>query len=75
MITLLNQDRSRQGLAPLGALGENISLDSSVEHAEAELMKSLGHRKNILGDYTHVGVGVVKKEGYLYITQVFMMKR
>ncbi len=33
---------------------------------------SLGHRKNLLGDYTHCGIGVYKnKEGYWYFTQIF----
>lgn len=56
------------------AIGENIALDDTVEHADAELLKSPGHRKNVFGDFTHVGVGIVKKDGKLYITQVYIKK-
>ena len=53
--------------------GENIAMNRSVERAEAKLMKSPGHRKNILSDvYTHVGIGIVRAStGVYYVTQVF----
>lgn len=55
------------------ASGENVAKNVSVELAMRQLMKSEGHRKNILSvEYTHIGVGVVKGEdGTLYITQLF----
>ena len=56
--------------------GENIALYGSVEKAQAGLMASDGHRANILGNYTHVGIGIVYNEakGAYYITQWFGRK-
>ena len=53
--------------------GENIARNRSVERAEVALMKSTGHRENILRDvYTHVGIGIARtSHGVFYITQVF----
>jgi len=53
--------------------GENIAKNLSVDLAEKSLMKSPGHRANILGEvYTHCGVGIVRaSNGIYYITQVF----
>lgn len=53
--------------------GENIAMHDSIEQAEARLMESPGHRKNILKeDFTHCGVGIVEAaNGIYYVTQVF----
>ncbi len=34
-------------------------------------MNSAGHRKNLLGDYRHLGVGVAIQGGKAYASQVF----
>jgi len=36
---------------------------------------SEGHRKNMLGDYSYCGIGVAKKKGKYYITQLFAKKK
>lgn len=41
------------------AAGENIAMYPSVQQAEVGFMNSAGHRANILGDYTRVGIGIV----------------
>ena len=44
-------------------IGENVARDTSVYSAEEALMRSLGHRQNILSrSYTHLGVGVAIEE-------------
>lgn len=55
------------------ACGENIAMNRSIEEAHANLMKSPGHRLNILRDiFTHCGVGIVRaSNGLCYITEVF----
>lgn len=59
------------------ASAENLAHNSSVYEAEAGLMHSLGHRRNILDpEMTHVGIGVAGKdddEGHRrwWITQLF----
>jgi uncharacterized protein YkwD len=60
-------------------LAENIAVHSDVDEAEAALLRSPGHRKNILDpDFTHVGVGVAfatDPDGArrVYVTQNFMI--
>jgi uncharacterized protein YkwD len=55
------------------AAGENIAMYGSVEAAEVGFMNSPGHRANILGNYTRVGIGIVynQSKGAYYITQWF----
>ena len=55
------------------AAGENIAHHATVEKAQAALISSPGHRRNILSrGYTRVGVGVALDEsGYVYLTQIF----
>ena len=55
------------------ACAENIAMNESVETAQARLMQSPGHRKNILdGTFSHGGIGIVQaSNGLFYVTQVF----
>ena len=55
---------------------ENVARASSIEEAEAALLKSPGHLRNIMAaDVSHVGVGISRGSashaGDLYITQIF----
>ncbi len=55
--------------------GENLAMNSngSVIAAHNSLMNSSGHRANILGNFTQVGVGIqVKGDGRHYYTQLFI---
>lgn len=63
-------------LAGNGA-AENVAMGAnSAEEVVAMWMKSSGHRKNILGNYTHTGVGIVKgSDDRLYFTQIFIKKK
>jgi uncharacterized protein YkwD len=60
-------------------LGENIAVGADVHEAERALMRSPGHRMNLLDpDFTHVGVGVAFEEDAsgnrrVYVTQNFMI--
>ena len=51
--------------------GENVGVGATSQSIEAALMASPPHRANILGPYTHVGVGVVIAGGRLWITERF----
>lgn len=69
-------DRLRAGEYKAVAHGENIAKNSSLWDAQAGLLHSLGHRKNILSrEFTHVGLGVAAlDEGdrrVFYVAQVF----
>ncbi len=67
----------RQMLAQFGygyaAAGENIAHHRDVEKAQAALISSPGHRRNVLSRaYTKVGIGIALDEnGYVYLTQIF----
>ena len=56
------------------AAGENIARYATLEKAQAALMSSPGHRRNILSAaYTKVGVGVaLSDKGHVYLTQIFV---
>jgi uncharacterized protein YkwD len=52
--------------------GENIALNGDVDSAHAALMGSPGHRANILSDhFNSVGIGVVRSDDLVYITEDF----
>ena len=57
------------------ALAENVGAGPSVDSLHAAFMASSGHRRNILGDYNYVGIGVSQSEsGQLWVTVIFMRK-
>lgn len=54
--------------------GENVALNRSLWDAEAGLLRSLGHRRNILSrQFTHIGVGVARRGPNWYVTQLFAL--
>lgn len=56
--------------------GENIAGNQNVQSAHDALMKSPGHRENILNpNFTHIGIGIKKGSQYGNIfTQMFISK-
>ncbi len=59
-------------LPPWSAAGENVGMGGSVGGVFGALVDSPGHRDNMLGDYTHFGVGVwIDSEGTIWTTHVF----
>lgn len=57
---------------PWRAIGENVGYDGTVEAITDAWMASLIHRTNILsGSFTQVGVGVVRKDGSLWVAVNF----
>ena len=54
-------------------LGENVGVGIDVSGLHQAFMNSSGHRRNILGNYNYVGVGVtVDDEGFMWVTVIFM---
>ena len=54
-------------------LAENIGVGPDAGRLHDAFMDSSGHRKNILGDYNYVGVGVAEEpSGKLWVSVVFM---
>ncbi len=55
------------------ALGENVGVGPGVAAIHAAFMTSPPHRGNVLGDFTHIGIGAVRAaENELWVTVVFM---
>lgn len=71
------EDRMDRAGILAAEMRENLATAEDVERAEDNLLKSPGHRRNILADsVTHVGIGIVQGDGsgdprMLLITQVF----
>lgn len=55
-------------------LGENVGRGPGVSALHSAFMNSSGHKANILGDYNYVGIGTTTKDGYIYVTTIFMKK-
>ena len=58
-------------------VGENVAYrQKSAQEVMNAWLNSPGHRKNIEGDFTHIGIAAVKdSEGNYYFTQLFLKKR
>lgn len=65
-------DRVFKAGIPASATAENLAMDFGVASAEQSLMKSPGHRANILGKiYDRCGIGIVQGPTHMLFTQVF----
>ena len=55
------------------AFAENVALDARSAQAVLVLWKnSAGHRRNLLGSFKYIGIGIAKdKHGRIYYTQIF----
>lgn len=55
-------------------MAENVAHGYLTAESVSEgWVSSIGHKKNIEGDYTHTGVGIAKsKDGTIYFTQIFV---
>jgi uncharacterized protein YkwD len=54
------------------ASAENVGMGDTLKKIHAALMNSSSHRQNILSkQYRRVGVGVVRRSGRLWVTQLF----
>lgn len=73
-------DRMKAAKIAFTAAAENIykglndPVGPDLTIAEAFLMQSPGHRRNILdGDFTEIGIGLVRSDdGWLYVVQCFI---
>jgi uncharacterized protein YkwD len=60
-------------LPDMRGFAENVALDAKSARAVLELWKnSSGHRRNLLGNYRYIGIGIARdKQGRIFYTQVF----
>jgi hypothetical protein len=68
----LLQERVGATKLRFNAVAENVAEGPDVDTAHAALMKSPGHRANILHqDYNAIGISIVERDHVLFITQDF----
>ena len=53
------------------AVGENVGFGGSLQDLLQAFLASPPHAENILGKYSKTGVGIVRANGQIWITQVF----
>jgi uncharacterized protein YkwD len=53
-------------------LAENVGFGGTLRQIHRMMMRSAGHRANILGAFNRVGVGVVKKGDLYWVTEIFV---
>jgi len=56
-------------------LGENVGRGSSCKSLFKAFKRSSGHRSNLLGRWRHMGVGVEKRGGNVFVMHVFESRR
>jgi uncharacterized protein YkwD len=56
-------------------LGQNSGKGAGCRQLFRAFMHSSGHRSNILGRWRHMGVGVARRDGRVYVQQVFEHRR
>jgi uncharacterized protein YkwD len=55
-------------------LGENVGMGGTVDALHQAFMNSPHHRENVLGDYDHVGIGIVmggSDGATIFVTELF----
>ncbi len=68
---LYHSDLNRLLGPRITAVGENVGYGGSLDELLKAFLASPPHAQNILGDYQQTGVGVVRADGRIWITQVF----
>ena len=62
----------RNRITNWSSLGENVGVGSTVTSLHSAFMDSPAHRENIMySTFRHVGVGVIKKDGRMWVTVIF----
>ena len=65
-------DTLRRRVTNWTMLGENVGYGSTVASLHEAFMNSPDHRDNVLyNSFRHVGIGVVKKGGRMWVTVIF----
>jgi uncharacterized protein YkwD len=58
------------------ALAENVGYSSTVDSVHRAFMSSPAHKANLLrASYRHLGIGVIRKRGYVWAVAVFESRR
>jgi len=68
------QAKVRQIIKPWHSMAENVAYGVSTGKDVVSIWKkSSGHRANMLGNYTYIGIGTASdRQGRIYYTQIFV---
>lgn len=67
-----SSDALRNRVTRWQLLGENVGVGATVDSLHVAFMNSPAHRENILlSSFKHVGVGVIKDGGRMWVTVIF----
>lgn len=65
-------DQLRRRVTNWSTLGENVGVGTNVDSLHDAFMNSPAHRDNIMySTFRHVGVGVLRKDGRMWVTVIF----
>lgn len=66
--------KARENVSGSMAFAENVAFGVSTGKEVVDMWKkSPGHRRNMLGNFSYIGIGTAKdKSGVIYYTQVFL---
>jgi uncharacterized protein YkwD len=53
-------------------LAENVGMAGTLQRVHRLMMRSAGHRNNLLGGFNAIGVGVVVRGGRYWVTEIFV---
>lgn len=67
------ENMAKKQIEGIGSFAENVAFGVNTGKEVVDLWKnSPGHRRNMLGNYKYIGIGVASdKKGRIYYTQVF----
>ncbi len=68
---LFHSDLSRLLRAGVNSVGENVGYGSDLAGLLKAFLNSPAHAQNLLGKWEQTGVGIVRRGGRLWITQIF----
>jgi len=60
------------GLTKWCSVGENVGTGPSLSGIHTAFMRSNAHKAHILGNYHRIGVGVYKKGGTYWVTEIYI---
>lgn len=73
--TLAHDTRLGSRVTRWRRLGQNTGVGSGCRSLFRAFMRSSGHRRNILGRWRYMGVGVARRDGRVYVQHVFEARR
>lgn len=69
--SIYHDDRLGRRITRWRRLGQNVGTGGDCGSLMRAFMRSDAHRSNVLGTWRHLGVGVQRSDGRIYVQQIF----